>query len=144
METNGTSYDTATPQEVIRILESVRGHNDQVILRYGDTETGRDWMAENYVKGRVGRSTGPVKVPLLVPPRAFGGPPILCRCIVKIIHAKTGKVMYQHPKYNRPEVSLRDDISMPEYKSSGYFDDKLVARFKTQREANKWHKFMTA
>jgi len=98
---NGTYYDRRTPQEVVKVLEYVREKGLSIRLHYGDTETGRDWKEIYDVEGKVSRSLGPVKVPLLVKPRAIGGPAILDHCIVKITSKK--EVLYQHPTYYCPE-----------------------------------------
>ncbi|OIQ71939.1 hypothetical protein GALL_464440 [mine drainage metagenome] len=74
---------------------------------YGDRETGRDWLEEFDTIGRIGRSTGSMKVPLLVPVGEHGGPAILDDCVVKLMDAKTGRVLYQHPKYHQPECEIR-------------------------------------
>ena len=78
----------------------------RVRLHYGDTDTGRDWMDRYDVTGRIGRSMGPVKVPLVIANcRSMGGPAILENCIVRIRHAnkKNGGDLYRHPKYHEGE-----------------------------------------
>jgi len=62
-----TYFDPGTHPEVCRILERARKSGVQLRLFLGDTQTGRDWMEENDVVGRIGRSTGQMKVPLLIP-----------------------------------------------------------------------------
>jgi hypothetical protein len=101
---NGTYYDAHTPRAVVLILEGVRTHETRIRLYYGDRETGRDWNECYDVTGRVGRSTGPIKIPLLIHNRrSMGGAGILDRCIIKITTAKGGKVLYQQPNYFNPE-----------------------------------------
>lgn len=97
---NGTFYDTRTPQEVIDVIESARAGGRRVRLSYGDTETGRDWQEQYDIVGRIGRSAGPVKVPILIHNRrSIGGHAILDHCIVRIVSSVGGRVLYQHPKY---------------------------------------------
>lgn len=70
---------------------------------YGDPETGRPRMDEHEVVGYVGRSMGPVKVPLLVHnARSRGGAPIAAHCIVRIDWIAERRTMYQHPKWYFP------------------------------------------
>jgi hypothetical protein len=95
-EVNGTSYDARTPDAVVRALENARLNNWRVRVFYGDAETGRAWPEENDVAGTVGRSTGRVKIPLLIAnSRSHGGPGLLDRCVVAIATA-AGRFIYQH------------------------------------------------
>lgn len=91
---NGTSFHDETPDDVIRVLESARQGRVRLHISYGDRTTGRDWLEEVETHGYVGRSTGPVKVPLLVAiRRSTGGGAILDRCIVRISTAAGGRVL---------------------------------------------------
>ena len=90
---NGTSYDLRTPNEVIRVwncpTNRIRLH-----ISLGDTATGLDWLEENDVCGYVGRSMGPIKVPLLIANRrSLGGGAILDHCIVRIRESAGGRVV---------------------------------------------------
>lgn len=97
---NGIFYDKRTSQEVINVIESARADGRRVRLSYGDTETGRDWQEQHDIVGRIGRSTGPVNVPILMHNRrSIGGPAILDCWIVRIVSSVGGRVLYQHPKY---------------------------------------------
>ena len=108
---NGTSYHVDTPKKVIDVLEKARLSREcasesmpyRLRIYLGDTKTGRDWEEIYDVTGYIGRSTGTIKIPLLVHnSRSTGGPGMLDHCIVKIRHAnkRTGGVLYQHSKYH--------------------------------------------
>ncbi|MBU0501432.1 MAG: hypothetical protein KJ867_15625 [Gammaproteobacteria bacterium] len=62
----GTWYDPTTPEKVRKILETLRKRGEKVRIFYGDSESGRDWLEENDALGHIGRSTGTLKIPLLV------------------------------------------------------------------------------
>lgn len=98
---NNTAYHIDTPMEVIRILEYYRqDRTERLHLCYGDTETGRDWNEIYDVDGYIGRSTGRIKIPLLVHnSRSMGGGAILDHCIVKIQTARGKITLYEHPTY---------------------------------------------
>jgi len=101
---NNTAYHIDTPMEVIRILESYRDRNERLHLCYGDSETGRDWNEIYDIDGYIGRSTGRIKVPLLVHnSRSMGGSAILDHCIVKIQTARGKVTLYEHPTYYKKE-----------------------------------------
>lgn len=85
---NGTFYDPQTPDEVIRVLEHARETRTRLAIVY---------RAESRPEfGRVGRSTGSVKIPLLVHnTRSMGGEGICTNIIVEIRESEGGKVLYK-------------------------------------------------
>lgn len=82
---NGTTYNDATAQDVINALETARQTRSRIRVFYGDVQTGKSWDEYNDVMGTVGRSTGTVKIPLLIHnTRSSGGCGILDHCIIRI------------------------------------------------------------
>lgn len=105
---NGTYYDVCTPIEVINVLEKARLNRTRLHISLGDAVTGRDWLEEFECFGFVSRSTGSIKVPLILPlSRSIGGGPILDHCIVRIRHSAGGKVLWSHPKYHHGKIEIR-------------------------------------
>lgn len=108
---DGTSYHAVTPNEVIRVLEYTRLNRTRLHISLGETEgpnAGRDWLEEFETHGYVGRSMGPVKVPLLIANRrSTGGGAILDHCIVRIRESAGGRVLYQHPGYHHGNLEIR-------------------------------------
>lgn len=100
---NGTCYSINTPDTVIKVLEKLRETQQRVKLYYGDRVTGGDWEEEFDTKGRISRSTGNIKIPLLINNRrSYGGGTILTDCIVKIeLTTKPHTVLYQHPNFHK-------------------------------------------
>lgn len=142
---DGTYYHRDTPAEVIDALEGVRRSGARIRLRYGDTETGRDWLDEFDVEGRIGRSMGPVKVPILLDRRtSSGGPALLEHCIVTIRQTgKDGRTLFRHPKYHTPALVVQRS-SEPGYEADVLANGKIHARFRTTAQANRWMRKMTA
>lgn len=135
---NGTSYHQDTPQAVIDVLEDVRKSNTRIRIFLGDVHTGRSWNEEWDVKGTIGRSMGPVKVPLLIPTAAsHGGPAILDHCIIRIIETRSKKVLYTHPKFYTGEFIINYG-SEHELPIEVFNDGKLHARFKTKERAQRF------
>ncbi len=102
---NGTHYAEGTDQDVIDVLEEVRASQSRIRIHYGNTYTGCDWNEEYDVTGRLNRSMGPVRVPILLYRiNAICGPAILDHCIVRIRLANTqkarGRNLYVHPRYH--------------------------------------------
>lgn len=103
---NGTTYDIRTPDKVVNVLEQARTNKTRLKLIYGDINNGRVWG--DIETGRIGRSMGPVKIPIILcNSRSMGGSGILTHCIVKIEHSnsKNGGVLYQHPQYHEKSTA---------------------------------------
>ena len=145
---DGTSYHADTPWAVIDVLERVRRANIRVHLTYGYTKAGQDvnkgpigrsWLEECDVDGTIGRSMGPVKIPILIHnSRSMGGASILDHCIVRITTTtKPRKVLYQHPTYSAPTLE-KAAPDMEGYKTIVLADGKVHARFRTEAAADRW------
>jgi hypothetical protein len=107
----GTAYHEETPDAVIEIIEKAMQSQRKICLRFcfGDTDTGKDWCEKNDTIGYIGRSSGNIKVPLLLESvRSSGGGALLDHCIVKIeeikrhTHCPSYHEVYRHPKYHLP------------------------------------------
>lgn len=116
--TNGTTYHEETPDEVIRVLENARQNRTRLHISLGDQQTGRDWLEEFETHGYVGRSMGPIKVPLLISnTRSLGGGAILDHCIVRIRTSAGGRVLWQHPSYHHGQLQIRqktEPVTLPD------------------------------
>lgn len=75
----------------------------------GHTATGRCWLDEHDVVGRIGRSTGMMKVPLLIEAGADGGVAILTSCLLRRIDWESGRDLSRHPAYRAPDLTIRKD-----------------------------------
>lgn len=141
---NGTFYNNGTPDEVIKILEDSRINKKRIRIFLGDTKTGKDWTESYDTIGRIGRSCGEIKIPILIKNRqSLGGGAILDHCIVKITINK--EVVYQHPEYHLPEFEVKEaDEAL---KEKGYFysvlaDGRYDFNCKTKEKAEKWIAFL--
>lgn len=87
---NGTFYRAETPNEVCEVLERARERRVRLAIAF---------KAESETRyGRVGRSLGPVKVPLLVHnSRSLGGDELWSDGIVEIRESSGGRVLYSAP-----------------------------------------------
>lgn len=137
-----TWFDVGTPEGVRSALESARRSGQRVRLFYGDTETGKAWPEENDVAGTIGRSMGPMKVPLIIAnARSSGGPAILVSSIVAIAIGPN-RFSYRHPQFSVGQWAVIDS-DLPEYAAAVTRDGELQARFKTVAGAQRYIGFMT-
>lgn len=145
---NGFFFDKRTPRGVIDSLLETKG---LIRIHYGYTEAdskdgqtaqgwpvGQDWLEENDVTGKLGRSTGPIHVPLIVPAGTDGGPAILDHCIVRIrTLGKNPREIYRHPKYGWGKLTL-GPVKDAGYVEAVYSNGELHAQFKKAGDAQHW------
>lgn len=142
-----TWFNAETPQAVRNALEAARKSGDTIRVFQGDPSTGRDWCEENDVMGRVGRSGGLLKVPLLIADGEDGGGAILDHCVVKLVRCRDGKVLYQHPSYTPPNLTI-EPITEPvpgttkQYTHAVHREGQLEARFTSMGAAAAYVAFL--
>lgn len=146
----GTWFNHSTPVKVRQVLETYRKEGGRVRLFYGDTKTGRSWLDEFDMVGRVGRSRGTLQIPLLIEDGEYGGPGILDSCIVRILDADTRKELYRHRNFHVPDMEIRpaeDTVKAKGYSHGVWVVNKEGvaenhANFKTFGKAAQWVAFM--
>jgi len=139
---DGTTYQEGTPQKVISILERARKDGTRIRVHYGDQITGEDWLDEFGMTGRIGRSMGPVKIPLILASRrSYGGSGILTDCIVRIREAKGGRELYRHPKYNYGNITTKPCVPSAQNGNSKIevkVGNKRTCYFKSISQFSRW------
>lgn len=145
---DGTFYHVETKDKIIERLEQCRRAGQSVRVFLGDTETGKAWAEENDVYGRLGRSTGPVKIPLLCHPRSRGGGGLLTHCIVAICTRDyRGQMIwpYRHPKLDLGQwtYTSEDVIKGVDVPAQAVLNGSVHASFKTMEQALRYIDFMT-
>ena len=105
--TRQTYFDPGTDPTAARALERARRNGRKVRLVLGDTDTGQCWLDEHDVAGRIGRSTGTLKVALLIEPGEDGGAAILTECLLRVIDWDSGHDLYRHPAYRMPGLTIQ-------------------------------------
>ena len=103
-----TWFGANVPNRLKEALERARGSNRRVIVIYGDRETGIGWGGRPE-RGTIGRSTGSIRIPLLVKTsHSMGGGALVCSSIVRLQDAASKADLYRHPTYapapERPPV----------------------------------------
>jgi hypothetical protein len=136
-----TYFDPGTNPKAARTLDRCRRANIKVRLILGNQETGNSWLGERDVVGTIGRSMGPLKVPLLVEPGADSGMAILTDCLLAIIEWETGTFLYRHPRWHMPTLSIQRGVH-PEYIWEVLHNGGVVARFKDIGKAGAYVAFM--
>lgn len=137
----GTYYHRETPQVVRAILDSKMQSRERIRIFLGDTITGKSWGDEWGVLGAVGRSTGEIKIPLLIAnSRSYGGPAISDDCIVAIADSP-GHFIYRHPKLDLGAWTVGEP-KKDGYIEASYRDGAIVGQFKKAGQAKRHCQFM--
>ncbi len=136
-----TYFDPGTDPKAARVLERCRDEGARVRLILGNTATGQSWLDQYDVVGWIGRSMGPLKVPLLIESGADSGTAILTACLLAIVDWGSGKFLFRHPAFHAPDLLIRrgDDAERP---WEVLHDDKTVARFQDIGKAGAYVAFM--
>jgi hypothetical protein len=142
-EPSGTYYHDTTPRAVVQALEAAMQSGAKVRLFLGEAKTGQDWLSEWDVYGTVGRSMGPIKIPLLIKTaRSHGGGAILADCIVRLI--VDGREVYRHPGYKVPSIVIYHEGKHPRVPWAAKVNGsrEVHARFETSAQASRWARFI--
>jgi hypothetical protein len=142
---NGTSYHVQTSATVVQVLERARQNRTRIHVSFGDAASGLDWLEEWDITGYVGRSMGPIKVPLLIANRrSLGGGAILDHCIVRIRESAGGRILYRHPTYHYGTLAIRpkaEPVTLPDGRVltiDVVQDGKVHASFESMTKARRW------
>lgn len=132
---NGIAFDERTDNRICGVLADAWASETRLRVYYGDTETGECWMDELDTIGRIGRSMGTYKIPLLIKTRrSIAGGAILDHCVIRIDDVTTGRMLYQHPKFHFKEVEVRG--------TQVYVGGELYANTKTEGSAKRLADFL--
>jgi hypothetical protein len=142
-----TWYSIHTDEKVKTVLDRLIQGKGIVRIWYGNTDPekpgyGRPWPEENDVYGRIGRSSGIFKIPLLVVPGDHGGGGVLDRFVIRIM-TNTGMELYRHPSYWERDYEIKP-CDVNGLKAAVHIDGSgdPHARFKNKEAAARWVGFM--
>ncbi len=136
-----TWFDEDTPDKVQSTLEYCRKQRNAVRIFYGNTETGLSRLDEDFVVGHISLSTGPIRIPLLVPRNDDYGGDVSTASIVRIMDVKTGAELYRHPLFHLPELAVNKSNEKG-YRFAVTADGVTYARFNKEKKALQWIEFM--
>ena len=144
--------DEQEMEKIITALETVRQTKKRVRFWYGDVNTGCAWNEEYDVMGRIGRSNGDYKEPLVIAKRnSWGGPAILVDNIIRIDEIETGNILYKQYNFH-VEPMTKVQTTDKSLLDKGYLwqvnqkkdDGEVVniANFKNEKSADNYIKFL--
>jgi len=129
---NGVEFNSETPRELVDTILNL-SRDTRVRVWYG--ENGKSWNEENDICGYIGRSTGQIKLPLLINnSRSMGGGALLDSCIVKMIDTRTNRVLYKHQNFSQSVFTANG--------CKVYSNGELYANCKSEDSAQRLTDFM--
>jgi hypothetical protein len=138
-----TWFDPGTPDIVADHLERARLKGQRLRLFFGDPGTGKCWLEENDVTGYIGRSMGPMRIPILLTTKSSsGGGAILTRCIVRLMDTASRQEIWRHSGYRLPELQTKDEPGDAKHPCAVHSEGSCIARFTTPQERSRWMAFM--
>ena len=104
---NELCFDDETNENVMNVICECFLRGTRIRVWYGDIVTGKSWDEENDTIGRVGKSTGNVKIPLLIKnKRSSGGGALLSNRIIKIVNMSTKKFCTNMKLFHNQNLTL--------------------------------------
>lgn len=117
--------------------------NEWVVKVYqGDIDTGKVWHEEYDRIGQIGRSTGSIQIPLLVPVGKHSGGGILDHCIVGLKIVDIGEWLYMHKTLQLPTVTIVPS-DMKEYTHNTLINGDLYGRHHSLEDAYKTREMLS-
>lgn len=134
---------------LMTILLNSCAYDFRIRIWYGDPETGRSWNEEYNTMGRIGRTTGNIKIPILVNnSRSWGGGAVLMGSIIRIDDIEDKRTLWKVPNFHVEDMKVYEIFGNENYKyqvaklseDSGKWE--VQASFKTEKQAYNWVAFM--
>ena len=146
--TSGLYFPDTTPEPVKTALRYLVGTETRVRIFLGNVETGKTWSEEHDCVGRISRSMGPCKVPLLIHSRrSMGGSAIMCDSVLGIMSKGRGSVTWHYKAANFDNgvwtaKAIRKIHDGRHYTGAVYRDGKIYANCVTFERAQRLAAFM--
>ena len=88
-------------EELINIILRAYKYKFRIRLFYGDIHTGRSWNEEYDVMGTIGRTTGNIKIPILVHnKRSLGGGALYLPSVIRIDDIEDKRTLWKLPNFH--------------------------------------------
>lgn len=133
---------------LMHILNNSRKYGFRIRIWYGDRKTGRSWNEEYDVMGRVGRSCGNIKIPLLIyNKRSYGSGALLVGSIIRIDDIEDKQTLWKVSNFHVEKMEIkynpaREKYSWEVWQTEDSGDLQALAYFKTEEKAKRWIDFM--
>ena len=134
---------------LMNVLLNSYVYNFRIRIWYGDPKTGRSWNEEYDTMGRIGRTNGNIKIPILLNnSRSWGGGAVLVGSIIRIDDIEDKRTLWEVPNFHVEDMIVYEIFGNENYKysvaklseDSGKWE--VQANFKTEKQAHNYVAFM--
>lgn len=142
IEYKGLYFHPYTTQGVMEKVAYYYESGKRLRVFFGDYKTGKDYGETYDIIGTLGRSTGRIKIPLLIKrSNSSGGGPLSTYMIVRILDVETMKDVYLHPTYTLPTIETKVH---PGYKNitEVFINGQKVTEFQREEQVKKFTDFI--
>ena len=135
-------------EDLMSLIVRAWEHRFRIRIFYGDIHTGRSWNEEYDVMGIVGRSTGNIKIPILLSRKNsnYGGA-LLLSSVIRVDDIEDKKTLWKLPNFHVEELNVcsNDSFELP-WKVEKLNEEtnkwQTQACFKTEIQAQRYKEFM--
>lgn len=141
------TYDNVN-EALMSLIVRAWKYKFRIRVFYGDIHTGRSWNEEYDVMGTIGRTTGSIKVPILLHnKRSRGGGALLLSSVIRVDDIEDKKTLWKLNNFHVEKMTIEKRSKSTDYpfavmqaQDNGAISN--VANFKTEGKAKKWIDFM--
>lgn len=134
-------------EELMNIILRAYKYKFRIRVFYGDIHTGRSWNEEYDVMGKIGRTCGNIKIPILLRRTgSYYGGALLVSSIIRIDDIEEKKALWKLSNFHVEKMTVENrkskdyPFAVMQTQDSGAVSN--VANFKTEEKAKKWIDFM--
>ena len=142
------TYDNVN-EALMSLIVRAWKYKFRIRVFYGDIHTGRSWNEEYDVMGTIGRTTGSIKVPILLRRKdSYYGGALLLSSVIRVDDIEDKKTLWKLPNFHVEPMEIvyyPDDPNGLSYNVMQTKDSGVrinVANFRTEKQANHWIEFM--
>lgn len=135
-------------EELMNIILRAYKYKFRIRVFYGDIHTGRSWNEEFDVMGRIGRTCGDIKFPILLQRKnSYFGGALLLSSVIRIDDIEDKKTLWKLSNFHVEEMNVcSSDSSKYPWKVEKLDEStnkwQTQACFKTEIQAQKYKEFM--
>lgn len=140
------TYDNVN-EALMSLIVRAWKYKFRIRVFYGDNKTGRSWNEEYDVMGIVGRSTGNIKIPILLRRKdSYGGGALLLSSVIRIDDIEEKKTLWKLPNFHVEKMTIEKrafecyPFAVMQTQDNGAISN--IANFKTEAQAQRYKEFM--
>lgn len=135
-------------EELMNIILRAYKYKFRIRVFYGDIHTGRSWNEEYDVMGKIGRTCGNIKIPILLRRKdSYYGGALLLSSVIRIDDIEDKRTLWKLPNFHVEKMTIEKRSVSTDYpfavmqtQDNGAIRNE--ANFKTEEKAKKWIDFM--